>query len=179
MVASTALLRVNIRAPPRTARSTKKRERTTVPLTGSSRTPARPRGVALAASLPPARRGPRPPSAVRDRTAGPETRSRSRRRERGRGGVSVPGNCRQGGASRLLTALFLWSDWLSCTRTCICTCSTSPGLALRGSKEQPHACSCKPVMQLFLERVFQEHVTRIREVGSSNPRVVAVQYAHP
>ena len=141
--------------------------------------PARPRGVALAASLPPARRGPRPPSAVRDRTAGPETRSRSRRRERGRGGVSVPGNCRQGGASRLLTALFLWSDWLSCTRTCIFTCSTSPGLALRGSKEQPHACSCKPVMQLLLERVFQKHVTRIQDVGSSNPRVVAVQFSHP
>ena len=177
MVASTALLRVNITHPgDRAVHKERKKLSRSRPERPAG---PGPRGVALAASLPPARRGPRPPSAVRDRTAGPETRSRSRRRERGRGGVSVPGNCRQGGASRLLAALFLWSDWLSCTRTCICTCSTSPGLALRGSKEQPHACSCKPVMQLFLERVFQEHVTRIREVGSSNPRVVAVQYAHP
>lgn len=175
MVASAALLRVNIYAPD-PARSTKK-ERNCPART--SRTP-RP-GHAASRSRPAYRqraagRGRRAPSAT-----GPQDRRRGIGAGAASGAVGAS-RCRvtvDRGGLQGLTALFLWSDWLSCTRTCICTCSTSPGLALRGSKEQPHACSCKPVMQLFLERVFQEHVTRIREVGSSNPRVVAVQYAHP
>ena len=81
MVASTALLRVNIRAPPRTARSTKKRESETVPLTvvqnpgPATRRRARGQPTASAPRAAAAERRPRPDRRTGDAESEPAPRA--------------------------------------------------------------------------------------------------------